>query len=89
VSTTSQFACIHCGYAYTKSKNTNKAKLPPDIRRQRECLRCFKGFVTYEVTAADYAQLQAVRKLIREIAPSVREPREGSIQSEVDGTDTR
>jgi transcriptional regulator NrdR family protein len=70
VSLTSQFACIHCGYAYTKSTTTNKAKVSPDIRRRRQCLQCLQGFVTYEVTAADYASLQAVRKLIKDMHPS-------------------
>jgi transcriptional regulator NrdR family protein len=69
VSTTSQFACVHCGYAYTKATNTNKAKIAPDIRRQRSCLQCHRGFVTYEVTAAEYAQLQAVRKLLKQLHP--------------------
>lgn len=69
MSNTSQFTCVHCGYAYTKAKNTNKGRVPPDIRRQRECLKCFRGFVTYEVTADDYASLQAVRKLIKDMRP--------------------
>jgi transcriptional regulator NrdR family protein len=67
MSNTTQFACVHCGYAYTKANNTNKARCQSAVRRQRECLQCHRGFVTYEVTADDYASLQAVRKLIRSL----------------------
>lgn len=62
MSKTSQFACVLCGYAYTKATTTNPARSAPDIRRRRMCLKCEEGFVTYEVTAADYAMLQALRK---------------------------
>lgn len=65
VSNTTQFACVNCGYAYTKASNTNPAR-SGGVRRQRVCVKCSKGFVTYEVTAGDYAVLQALRKWTKE-----------------------
>ncbi len=66
MSRTTQFACVNCGYAYTKATTTNVARSAPDIRWRRVCLKCADGFVTYEVTAADYALLQSIRKWVKE-----------------------
>lgn len=62
MNTYNAFTCIHCGYGQTKTNTTTKAKSGVDMRRSRSCPSCSRGFVTYEVTAADYAILQALRK---------------------------
>jgi ribosomal protein S27AE len=56
------FACTSCGYAQTKTLNTTTARSGVDMRRSRRCPSCDTGFITYEVTAADYAILQALRR---------------------------
>ena len=62
---TTQFPCPSCGYAYATAKNTNKSRSGTAGRRQqRACLSCKQGFVTYEVTASDFAFLKAARKWI-------------------------
>jgi transcriptional regulator NrdR family protein len=65
MSNTTQFPCLSCGYAYTKAKNTNSyGRGIAATRRKRACLSCKRGFVTYEVTASDFAFLKAARKWI-------------------------
>jgi transcriptional regulator NrdR family protein len=66
MSNTTQFPCPSCGYAYTTAKKTNKSRSGTAGRRQRVCLQCSAGFVTYEILASDYAFLQAARKWIAE-----------------------
>lgn len=61
MSKTSQMPCKKCGYAYTKTNNTNRARTPGDVRRQRTCLKCGVGFVTYEVSSEDHLMLQALK----------------------------
>lgn len=61
-----QYPCKECGYAYTKTLGTNKSRSGTEARRRRICIQCKKGFVTYEISAADYQFLQAVRKWITE-----------------------
>ena len=64
MSTTTQFPCPSCGNAYTKATNTNRSKNGQEARRQRTCLKCKAGFVTYEVRACDYEFLQAARRFL-------------------------
>jgi transcriptional regulator NrdR family protein len=59
-----QLHCPSCGNTYTKATSTTTAR-SGDVRRHRKCTACAKGFVTYEVTAADYALLQSFRKWLK------------------------
>lgn len=59
-----RFPCTKCGYAYTRIAHSSSMRngLPQDdMRRTRKCLSCDAGFVTYEITAAEYAQLKAIK----------------------------
>lgn len=62
MSMTTQFPCPQCAAPYTKASNTNRARSGFEARRQRTCLQCRAGFVTYEIRAADYALLQSMRQ---------------------------
>lgn len=56
-----QFPCPSCGATYTKATSTVKTERG-EMRRKRSCMSCAKGFVTYEVTADEFALLQTLRK---------------------------
>lgn len=76
MSKTTQFPCPSCGYAYTEAKNTNRARSGTETRRQRTCLHCKTGFVTYEIRASDYDFLQAARRFIANQSGSQPEAKE-------------
>lgn len=54
---TSAVRCPHCGYAYSELKHGRQQKR--GYRRRRVCLRCSRGFITYEVTAIELNRLAA------------------------------
>ena len=58
----SMLGCPACGLGPNKITGCTPARSGVDIRRKRTCVKCSTGWVTYEVTAADYAMLQALRK---------------------------
>jgi transcriptional regulator NrdR family protein len=65
VSHTTQMPCSKCGYAYSRSNNTNRARDGKSVRRRRVCLKCGADFVTYEIRAEEFNLLQALRKAIK------------------------
>lgn len=77
MSNTTQFPCPSCGYVYTRTTETNRARSEIDTRRKRKCLKCKSGFVTYEIRAADYNFLQSMRKWIAE--PASAQPQDAPV----------
>lgn len=41
--------CPRCGYTYSRAVHSQRT--PRGFRRRRVCVRCERGFVTYEVAA--------------------------------------
>jgi len=85
MNTTTQMRCPYCRHAYSKSISTNRSRDGDSSRRQRLCLKCGHNFVTYEITATEYAMLQAIRKVVdnfpltnpRESAYSISDSEDG------------
>lgn len=55
--------CEKCGCTTTQVIYTGHSRVG-STRRRRKCTRCAHGFITYEISATDFALLKAVRAAI-------------------------
>lgn len=67
MNTYTSYPCPRCGNTLTKAAGS-KPSATGGIRRKRTCPKCETGFVTYEVTAEEFALLQAIRKFAKDEA---------------------